>query len=1042
MSSNHINYDDVSPELHIKICKKIAQLTKVIYTLNTKIEEHDLIVEKLNEDHAKEIQNVMLQCKTKVEKFQSDCRYSSEKEAELKKIQEILNHMKEENERLQKSLKEHLSNTELNDKQLRNGYENKFLDLQNKFLECKTDYSELRESCNKHPKDFEKRKQKEIDELNAKHKELTDSITLTFEKNIDILKADKLKSESILNEKINSFETKCGNMNSEYKIKEQENESKITKLKQFYEEELKQHEKLNNDASQKEWLEERANIISEFQLKKEELSNRIRYLEKSSDEKDHTVDELQKEIKSLQEKYKDFANILPSLQEELSQKDEEISILKNDLQSFQDKLKVQGEKLEAAKLANDNYKQIEEAYGHVSRSLDDHKKKLTTKTLDYSQLEEIHYQLKTKLRQLEDDNKKLYSLCGNVKNERTMEMDKTKSLEIQLEEKITLILLLEKRLSGLEEKYKVEKEKCLQHEKEIEKLRNEFVEAKDKIIAQHRDQVNILNNNFFEKLKEVQHESSMSLTLQEQDFQNQLEKFNDLIASKDEEIDQIQIDLQQSRSHLDMTKSELEKNVQKSKFLSSGLEDREKGLERTIDQYEGKISVMKMDFQNEKDGMKLTFEKIKGKLTDDHKTQLDILEKKWQYRLKSATEEANELSQHHKRISDEGLDKIMTKHQSEIQQLKFTKDREIQILQNEIVSFEDKIKKLQLDSNDTSKKYDDILSEKIMYFREEQEKLIGMHNNEITELQLKMENYMNVKIAELNIEKQKALEILNNTHEENLYEIRNEHLQSVKALRDQLNSEKQEMIGLAKSQLSIEKEKFQEIVKIQTEEKINAITLDFEARLEESKKALEQSFQLRQQEFLAHSRKISDLTNDLEREKSDVMMLEKNILQAEDKEKYLMNELTNKGEEILKIRRESNSKLRIELDKVASVHCKEKEVIVKEFTEGKIKSYELWESTKAELTDQISSLTFLLEDVEEKFLKRPSREEDVAKLNDLTQKLFQTELECRRLSEERKHYRLELVNREENFNKVFNTSPNVGYINPIELSKRKSSKKR
>lgn len=35
------------------------------------------------------------------------------------------------------------------------------------------------------------------------------------------------------------------------------------------------------------------------------------------------------------------------------------------------------------------------------------------------------------------------------------------------------------------------------------------------------------------------------------------------------------------------------------------------------------------------------------------------------------------------------------------------------------------------------------------------------------------------------------------------------------------------------------------------------------------------------------------------------------------------------------------------------------------------------------------------------------------------------------LQDDKKFYQLELVNRETNFNKVFNASPNVGVINPL-----------
>ena len=81
------------------------------------------------------------------------------------------------------------------------------------------------------------------------------------------------------------------------------------------------------------------------------------------------------------------------------------------------------------------------------------------------------------------------------------------------------------------------------------------------------------------------------------------------------------------------------------------------------------------------------------------------------------------------------------------------------------------------------------------------------------------------------------------------------------------------------------------------------------------------------------------------------------------------------------------------------------------------------------------SARYRLEEAEDRYRSRPSREEDVQLITELQQKIFEQEIECRKLTEERKHYRLELVNREENFNKMFNASPNVGFMNPIGMSK-------
>ncbi|KAM7053318.1 protein FAM184B isoform 4-T4 [Acridotheres tristis] len=69
--------EECNREMHMKMCKKIAQLTKVIYALNTKNDEHEDSIQALREAHEEEIQNILaetretiLQCKSKVEEEQ------------------------------------------------------------------------------------------------------------------------------------------------------------------------------------------------------------------------------------------------------------------------------------------------------------------------------------------------------------------------------------------------------------------------------------------------------------------------------------------------------------------------------------------------------------------------------------------------------------------------------------------------------------------------------------------------------------------------------------------------------------------------------------------------------------------------------------------------------------------------------------------------------------------------------------------------------------------------------------------------------------
>ncbi|XP_064305272.1 protein FAM184B isoform X5 [Phalacrocorax carbo] len=66
--------EECHQDMHMKMCKKIAQLTKVIYALNTKNDEHEASIQALRDAHEEEIQHILaetretiLQCKSKAE---------------------------------------------------------------------------------------------------------------------------------------------------------------------------------------------------------------------------------------------------------------------------------------------------------------------------------------------------------------------------------------------------------------------------------------------------------------------------------------------------------------------------------------------------------------------------------------------------------------------------------------------------------------------------------------------------------------------------------------------------------------------------------------------------------------------------------------------------------------------------------------------------------------------------------------------------------------------------------------------------------------
>lgn len=60
---------DAFPDLHQKMSKKIAQLTKVIYHLNTRNEDHQSELDAIAHSHQLEIQQLARDAANKIGKF-------------------------------------------------------------------------------------------------------------------------------------------------------------------------------------------------------------------------------------------------------------------------------------------------------------------------------------------------------------------------------------------------------------------------------------------------------------------------------------------------------------------------------------------------------------------------------------------------------------------------------------------------------------------------------------------------------------------------------------------------------------------------------------------------------------------------------------------------------------------------------------------------------------------------------------------------------------------------------------------------------------
>ncbi|XP_068260238.1 protein FAM184B isoform X2 [Nyctibius grandis] len=88
--------EECKQEMHLKMCKKIAQLTKVIYALNTKNDEHEASIQALREAHEEEIQHILAETRETILQFKS----KAEEEQLLRKRIQALEIAVEQHKRL------------------------------------------------------------------------------------------------------------------------------------------------------------------------------------------------------------------------------------------------------------------------------------------------------------------------------------------------------------------------------------------------------------------------------------------------------------------------------------------------------------------------------------------------------------------------------------------------------------------------------------------------------------------------------------------------------------------------------------------------------------------------------------------------------------------------------------------------------------------------------------------------------------------------------------------------------------------------------
>ena len=269
---------DVTPDLHLKMSKKIAQLTKVIYALNTKNDEHENVLENMKVAHEEEMQKLIAETKEKMNYFKTRLGAVSDQK---EKIEMLESHLAKERLSREEALSEFEKFKRRNEDQearVKSEFSDKILTMSKELLATKRQFEERLKDFQDTRKQLEEDRDRAVKELSSKHHDEMDQLMKAHRVRYDELVKEKQKLQKEFEQKLAFAET-SGDVAAEERRKiELEYQEKMEKLKAFYEKELSASRALQESSKEtqfKEWESRERALRSEWSRQERILKDRI-----------------------------------------------------------------------------------------------------------------------------------------------------------------------------------------------------------------------------------------------------------------------------------------------------------------------------------------------------------------------------------------------------------------------------------------------------------------------------------------------------------------------------------------------------------------------------------------------------------------------------------------------------------------------------------------------------------------------------------------------------------------------------------------------
>uniref|UniRef100_A0A4W5NFN0 Family with sequence similarity 184 member A n=1 Tax=Hucho hucho TaxID=62062 RepID=A0A4W5NFN0_9TELE len=948
---------EYTQDLHLKMSKKIAQLTKVIYALNTKNDEHEAAIQILKEAHEEEVQQILSETREKIMQYKSKISDEMDLKQRIQSMEESM----ELHERMKRQALAEFETyrQRVEDMQLctEAQHTQRVVTMSREVEEMRRSFEEKLRFFGTAQAQFEQEKKLALEELKANHRQEVSELLRSHQSQNQNHSKDQEKLGQLHKAEVESLSERVEEVKGDKKRLVEEYETKLNKAQAFYERELeamKRTQQLTADNLQA-WKKTEAELRREFQMQEAALQK--------------TLGKLRSELQRVQEEAREHREKSHKLQASLTAAESNIKVTQD------------------AEIVEIRQKEAECELEATRDRVQQQATEILLKASHIGSLQATQMTHEAAIRDLESEKSRLKDKVIRLEEERGALQNKTHALDDRQRQQILSLEKVRLQVFGV----------CLQDmEQQFERERLSLEEQENHL----RQQLDSLKEELATKLEQANQEV---LRLQElvKEGEQGMGTAEGHITNLKEAQDKLAEELDATRARLRET----------SNLLTA------------LQQHEAKVITTKEDEKLKMDKMALELElkwtetlrqeckKLREELREDHEDdkraaltqlaqnkeqELGSARESWQRKVEDLLEQISLLKQ--------SLEMQLSQSQSSLQQLQaqFSQERE---------HLSQQLQELQLEYQRREHSLQDAHCCAMQDLEETRQ-----HDLKELEQRLRQQHHM-------------ELQSVREAHRHSIETLKQQSEQELQTLRFELEDEGKAMLASLRSELNHLHASAIEQLRQTHQQETAAAKLELENALENSR--------IQERELLG---RISDLQEEVVRRKNHIAELDHEIHTLNENINTLTRELELKGKEVLKIRSEANQQIRAHEQDLCKKH--EREMAEMNAMHNRETQNMLCDFNKAQelLKDKISALQVLLEGTEDKFRNRESRPEDLQVIAELKDMVTERESLVKKLVDDKKFYQLELVNRETNFNKVFNTSPNVGVINPLIKQQRKNDK--